>query len=248
MTARVLIPLIAASLLASAPAAFAWEPDVDGAIRTAERRAGKVSFAVRTPDERWGWRARRSVPAASVLKAMLLVAYLNDPRVRDRDLRPRDRRLLAPMVRRSDNATATSVLVYVGRRGMERLARRAGMRRFELETGIWGNSRIDAADQARFFLSIDRRIVPRHRAYAMRLLRTITPSQRWGIGLIPLPGWTKHFKSGWGSATGAVEHQVMLLQRDTERVAIAVMITNSPSHAYAKRTLRLVLARLTRGL
>jgi hypothetical protein len=36
------------------------------------------------------------------------------------------------------------------------------------------------ADQTRFFLHIDRRIPVRHRRYAMRLLRSIVPSQRWG--------------------------------------------------------------------
>src|SRR5689334_24328959 len=108
---------------------------------------------------------------------MLLVAYLRRHDVRHRDLRPSERRLLGPMIRRSDNAAATAVMGIVGAGGLRRLAHRVGMRRFTPVTGIWGNSSIDAADQTRFFLHIDRLVPPRHRAYAMRLLAGITPSQ-----------------------------------------------------------------------
>ena len=48
-------------------------------------------------------------------------------------------------------------------------------------TRPWGLSTIDVADQTRFFLHIDRRVPRRHRRYAMRLLGSIVPSQRWGI-------------------------------------------------------------------
>jgi hypothetical protein len=78
----------------------------------------------------------------------------------------------------------------------------------------------------------------------MRLLQTIVPSQRWGIGEVAPPGWTLWFKGGWGSGTGAVDHQVALLQRGQERVAVAVLSTNQRSHRYGKVTLRGVFARL----
>jgi hypothetical protein len=229
-------------------AAALWAPHVGAAVHYAHARAGSVSFAVRADGRAYGHRPRRTVPSASVLKAMLLVAYLDDPRVRGRSLRRADRALLAPMIQRSDNAAASRVLGFDGARGVYRVARAARMRRFRLDPAVWGESRIDAVDQARFFAHIDARVVTRHRAYALHLLRTVTPSQRWGIGRVPLPGWTKYFKGGWGSGTGAVEHQAVLLRRGAERVAVAVLITDSPSHAYAKRTLHIVFARLLRGL
>jgi len=37
---------------------------------------GTISFSVRLGGRQWGWRERRAVPTASVLKALLLVAYL----------------------------------------------------------------------------------------------------------------------------------------------------------------------------
>ena len=50
----------------------------------AAQRAGAVSFSVRTERRVWGRDAGRAVPSASVLKAMLLVAYLRRAGVRDR--------------------------------------------------------------------------------------------------------------------------------------------------------------------
>jgi hypothetical protein len=230
------------------PPGKTWQPDVRGAIAYARKRAGNVSFAVRTAHRLWGWRPSRTVPSASVLKAMLLVAYLDDPRVRNRRLTAADHRLIDPMVQRSDNTAATRVLGFVGPAGVYGVAARAGMRKFRLDPTIWGLSRIDAIDQTRFFLHIDSHVVLRHRATAMHLLATVTPSQRWGIGELRLPGWQLYFKGGWGSGTGAVEHQVALLRHGSIRVSVAVLITTSPSHAYAKRTLRGVFAILLRGV
>ena len=69
---------------------------------------------MRTEHRQWGWRVTRTVPSASVLKAMLLVAYLDDRRVRGRPLDAADRRLIDPMIERSDNEAATRVLGFVG--------------------------------------------------------------------------------------------------------------------------------------
>jgi beta-lactamase class A len=235
-------PLCSAQALAAA----AWQPGVRAAIAYAHTRAGDVSFAVRTQHREWGWRVTRTVPSASVLKAMLLVAYLDDARVRNRALGARDHALIDPMIERSDNTAATRVLQFVGARGVYGVAERAGMRRFSLDPAVWGLSRIDAADQARFFLHLDSHVVTRHRAAAMHLLASVTPSQRWGIGRLRLPGWQLYFKGGWGAGTGEVEHQVALLRHGTTRVTLAVLITSSPSHAYAKQTLQGVFARLLR--
>ena len=49
--------------------------------------------------------------------------------------------------------------------------------------------------------------MPRHRAYAMRLLASITPSQRWGIGEVAPKGWKLYFKGGWGYGTGLMDHE-----------------------------------------
>jgi hypothetical protein len=244
-----LVALFAMSALAMpALAGAAWSPHVHDAASWAAKRHGVVAFAVDTPTGSWGYRARRTYPSASVLKPMLLVAYLRQRSVRHRWLRRSERRLLSPMIRRSDNAAASAVLGRVGAGGLRRLARRAGMRRFRPVTGVWGLSRIDAEDQARFFLRIDSLVPPRHRDYAMRLLAAIVPSQRWGIARVSPPGWRLYFKGGWGSGTGWVDHQVALLVRGEERVSVAILTQFDGTHAYGKQTLRGVARRLLRGL
>src|SRR5215207_3576827 len=250
------LALILLLLLLDGPVAEAasppgdWVPGVASATRYAQSRRGNISFAVRFPGGRlYGYRTQRSAPSASVLKAMLMVAFLNRRDVRARELTRGDLGLLTPMIRRSDNRTAYRVRVLVGTGGLYRVARRVGMRRFAAAAaGAWGMSRVTAADQTRFFLELERFVVPRHRATALRLLRTITPSQRWGIGQVTPKGWTAYFKGGWGSGTGAIDNQVVLLTRGNQRISAAVLTTADGSHAYGKATLRGVFKRLLSGL
>jgi hypothetical protein len=236
-----------AFLFSGIAASASWQPDMREARSYATTRLGEVSFAVRTEGRLYGVAPWRTVPAASVLKAMLLVAYLREPDVRRRGLRHRDLALLTPMVRWSDNACASRVRDIVGNGALVRLARRVGMRYFT-PAAIWGLSRIDAADQTRFFLHLERFVPRRHRRTVLRLLRTVVPSQRWGIARARPRGWALYFKGGWGSGSGAVDHQVALLRRGRRRLSLAIMTTGSPSHDYAKETLRGVAARLVRGL
>lgn len=91
---------------------------------------------------------------------------------------------------------------------------------------------------------VERYIPERHDGYARYLLSHIVEWQRWGIGKVRHPNWRYFFKGGWGSGTGAVCHQVAFIERGGLRIGAAVMITDSPSHAYAKETLRGVFRRL----
>jgi hypothetical protein len=223
-----------------------WRPGVAVARRYARHRAGKVAFA--TIDQRGrfrGYRVRDTAPAASVFKVMLLAAFL---RMRDhRGLLSHDRRLLAPMIRRSDSVAATVVRNVVGVRRIERLARAAGMRDFRYNP-VWGLSRTSPRDQVRFIFHLQRLIPKRHRAYGRWLLSHVVRSQRWGIGRVVPPGWKLFLKGGWGSGSGRVDHQVALLKHGRRRVGLAIFTEFSPSHAYGKRTLRGVARRLLAGL
>jgi hypothetical protein len=210
-------------------------------------RHGSIAFAVRTATAGFGWRERRTFPSASVLKAMLLVAYLDEHAVRHRDLRPRERALLAPMIRRSDNYAAEVVRDMVGPRRIRRLARVAGMRDFDYNP-IWGLSRSSPRDQVRFMYHLQRYIPKRRRPYARFLLSHVVGWQRWGIGRVVPEGWRLFLKGGWGSGTGLVDHQVALLKHRRKRVALAIYTEFQPDHAYGKKTLRGVAARLLGGL
>ena len=245
--AAVLVFATAAVVAVPTPAlaGTTWGPRIGRARTYAESRSGSVSFAVvNTDGTLTGYRMRTRVPAASVLKVMFLAAYLRHGSVRDRRLRESDRDLLRPMIIRSDNYAASRIADMVGPRAMYRLAARADMEDFSY-TRPWGMSRTSARDQARFMFRLRRYIPDRHEDYGLGLLTRIVDSQRWGIGRVETPGWRKHFKGGWGSGSGAVDHQVVrLADRPGYRMGMAVMTTSSPSHDYGKDTLRGVFRRL----
>ncbi len=225
-----------------------WKPRVKAAQRYAKQRAGDVRFAVIGP--RGGVKgldAKRTAPTASLLKAMLLVAYLRQDSVRHRSLGPDDRGLLRPMIRSSDNAAASAVNAIIGSR-IYRVAGAAHMRDFHWQPDPWGTSRSSPRDQARFFYRLRRLVPRRHRNFALRQLGHIVPGQRWGVGRVPHRGWRLYFKGGWGSGTGWVDHQAALLRRGKRRIGLAIFTESNPSHAYGKQTLRGVARRLLRGL
>ena len=238
------VALVAALWPATAQAEK-WRPDIAGAAKYADGRRGEITFAVRTDERLLGRGLDTQVPSASVFKALLLTTYLRQ--AADRPLTASDKALLAPMIRRSDNVAATRIRDIVGNAAIMRLARRAGMTRFVIAQ-VWGLSRITARDQTKYFLHIDALMPKRHRRYGMHLLRTITPSQRWGMGRVIPDGWRLYFKGGWGSGTGAVDHQVGLLRRGPYRVAVAILTVNDGSHAYGKATLEGMARRLFAGL
>jgi beta-lactamase class A len=224
-----------------------WRPHMLAAIGYTDTRTRDVAFAVRTEDRFYGYRPDHVEWSASVVKAMLMVAYLDGPSVRGRALTSADRSILTPMITESDNDAAQEVFDTVGQGALRALAARVGMTHFATSP-VWGETQITAADQTRFFLHIDTYVVARHRAYAMSLLAGIIPSQRWGLGEVAPKGWKLYFKGGWGYGTGLLDHQVVLLVRGCARISIAVMTMYDGSHAYGKDTLKGIFARLLRGL
>ncbi len=226
----------------------AWHPHVGTAKRYAANRAGTVHFAVKGLDGRMrGDNASATAPMASTFKVLLLLTYLRQHSVRHRPLDDSERDLLGPMIRISDSVAATRVRDIVGVAAIERLAHDAHLQDFTYNS-VWGLSRDSSRDQVRLMYHLERYIPKRHRHYALDLLRTITPSQRWGVGQVHLGHWKLFFKGGWGSGSGAVDHQVALIKARGERVSLAILTENDGTHDYGKETLQGVAKRLLRGL
>ena len=189
-----------------------------------------------------GWEVDRTFPSASVVKAMLLVAYLNRPARRNAPLRAEDRRLLSPMIRRSANRPAQVLYRLIGDSGLRRLADRAGMQRFSSshvrfgwEWG-WGASEITAADQARFFVRILDFTPPRHRAYVRRLLTTIVWHQSWGIPDVVGGRWTTLFKGGWAPSAPdrVVVNQVARIEAPRGAIGLAILTNDDPTYEHGR--------------
>jgi len=221
--------------------AYPWNKRVGSAAKFARSRRGRVSWAVVSPDGRVrGSHVHRRHSSASVVKAMLLVAYLR--RVPNRGLTRRERALLRPMIVSSSNRAATRVHRVVGNRGLRRLARRVRMRDFATAGASWGGTQISPFDQTRFFFRIDSFVPRRHRAYARGLLSGIVGPQRWGVPPATPRGWRIFFKGGWVPPHRV--NQVALLERGRTRIAIAVFNQGTPSQRYGERTIEGVARRL----
>jgi beta-lactamase class A len=245
---RAIAALLLLSLVSAAPAGaqekrpYPWDKRAATAEKFARNRVGWVDWAVVTPDGRVrgaGIHARHR--SASVVKAMLLVAYLNHGDVPGRSLRSSEKAFLRPMIIRSDNDAATHTRNIVGNAGLLTLARRVGMKDFATSPS-WGSTQISPYDQTRFFYRLDSFIPRRHRGYARALLSNIIGSQRWGLPPAVPSGWRIYFKGGW--LPPRVVNQVGLLERGDRHIAIAVFTSGDPSFGYGQKSIRGVAARL----
>jgi beta-lactamase class A len=211
-------------------------------------RAGVTSFAAIDSRGRIsGAHTHRRFLSASVVKAMLLVAYLEKLHAEHRGLSSADKAILEPMIHVSDNNAATAIWQRVGDHGLRRLAHAAGMKDFSI-SGFWLTTMISAADQARYFYEMDDLLPREFRHYARILLSHITGSQSWGIPAAARPrGWRVYFKGGWLPFSAHLVNQVARLERPRNRVAIAVLTEGDPSMGYGEQSIQGVARRLLRG-
>lgn len=229
-----------------APAGYPRAGAVHAARRYLAGRSGHTAFAVLDSQGRLsGAHLHRTFVSASVVKAMLLVAYLRMLAAEGRGLGPGDRAILVPMIEVSDNDAAAATWYRVGEPRVYALARRARMTDFSV-SGYWANAQISAADQARFFFRMERTVPRRFRPFARHLLSHIVDYESWGIPAVARPrGWRTYFKGGWRSTErGQLVHQAARLQRPKARLAIAVLTDGDPSMAYGIETIEGVSRRL----
>ena len=232
---------------APSPDRYPWHERVVAAERFADGRAGTISFAVVDEGGRLrGDHVDRLHNSASVVKVMFMVALLRQPDVRHDALTSAEKRLLGPMIKRSDNQAADAVYNRVGEPALYRLAKDAGMSRFTTQP-TWGLSTITAQEQVRFFHRLERFVPKRHRGYAMNLLTKIVASQRWGIPPAAPEGWRLHFKGGWSGRPSWRVNQVMLLRKPPRRFSVAILTSEQPSKEYGQDSIEGVARQLLRG-
>ncbi|HEY4895592.1 MAG TPA: serine hydrolase [Solirubrobacteraceae bacterium] len=212
-----------------------------GAIAAArsylDGRSGRTSFAVVDSKGRLdGTRLREHFETASVVKVMMLTAFLQMRSAQDRPVSSADNALLYPMIHISDNEAASAVFNIVGSDAVSRVARESGMSDYAPGVGWWAYTQTSAADQARFFFELDRLIPRRFYAYARGLMAGIEPSQSWGVPPVARPGWQVFFKTGALPSQGLF-NEVARLERGGVTFTIAVFTDGDPSMAYGEQTI-----------
>jgi hypothetical protein len=185
---------------------------------------------------------------ASVVKAMLLVAYLRRLNAHgQRRVDPYSNSFLYPMIHVSDNNAATQCWSIVGDTGLYAVAGAAHMTDFSI-SGLWGTALLSPADQARFFFEMDSLIPKEFVGYARFLLSTIEPSQSWAIPAVARPlGYKVFFKDG-SEPVGSAQlvHQVARLEGHGRTFAMAVMTDGDPTMQYGIDTIGGVTSALLR--
>jgi hypothetical protein len=210
-------------------------------------QAGRTAFAVVDSEGRMsGVHEHWTFVSASVVKAMLLVAYLRRLDARGQhSVDSFSNSFLYPMIHVSDNSAATQTWSIVGDGGLYAVAHAAGMTDFSI-VGIWARAQISAADQAKFFFEMDSLIPHEFVGYARFLLSTIAGFESWGIPAVARPaGYNVFFKGGWrGTGLGQLVHQVGRLEGHHRTFSIAVMTDGDPSMGYGIGTIQGVTGKL----
>ncbi len=224
--------------------AYPSQAAIAAAVRYLDERAGRTSLAVLDSDGRLsGTRMYSRFQSASVVKVMFLTAFLQLLQRDERPVSALDNSLLYPMIHESNNEDASAVLERVGAAAVARIAREADMHDYAPGVGWWAYTQTSAADQARFFIAIERLIPARFWPYARGLLDGIEAEQSWGIPEVARPRWQVFFKTGALPSEGLF-NEVARLERPGVTFTVAVFSTGDPSQAYGEETMRGVGARL----
>lgn len=213
---------------AAQPPGETWQQRAAAAARVASDGPGAVSFVVLDGDGREvaSLNPENRVPAASTIKALILAAYLRQPGVADRDLRPTEAAAMERMITASSNTDATQLLRKVGWDDIRELALDAGITEgFTPDTQSWGLSQVTARSLATFFSELPALLPQRHRAFATGLFAKIIPAQQWGMPNATPDGWSSYSKAGWISS---VVNQVGAFVRGREEFTVAITIEGDP--------------------
>ncbi len=215
---------------------------IAAAVRYLDGRAGRTSLAVMdSAGELGGIHLREHFETASVVKVMMLVAFLQMRSAEHRGLDEADRSLLYPMIHISDNEAASAVYGIVGEPAVARVARESHMEDYAPGIGWWAYTQTSAADQARFFFALPHLIPAQFYPYARGLLAGIEPSQSWGVPPVARPAWQVFFKTGALPEEGLF-NEVARVERGDVTFTVAVFTDGDPSMSYGEQTIEGVAA------
>ena len=232
---------------ASLPVGFPSPAAIARAERYLNSRGGHTALAVVDTEGRMsGVRTNDQFITGSVVKAMLLVAYLRRLDANGQHyVDSNSNNILYPMIHVSDNNAATQCWNIVGNSGLYAVAKVAGMTHFSVDTsaswgGEWGAALLTAHDQAKFFFEMDSLIPKEFVGYARNLLSNIAGYEAWGIPTVARPlGYTVFFKGGWRPSPDTyLVHQIARLEKDGHRFSIAIMTDGDADMQYGIDTIQ----------
>lgn len=227
----------ATASLCSSPAHPALAAQLNRDIRSA--LAGRSdSVGISVWDARTGtycgYNSHQHYDSASAVKATIMAVVLRRAQEQHRGLTSWESSNLRLMITQSDNNAASNLWTSVGRTRFSAYLRYAGMTSTVPGPGnYWGLTQLTARDEVRLldtFTDNHTVLISYWRAYALRLMSQVTPSQRWGApyGAPHGPlvsnknGWLPRATRGWrvntiGAITGSGRDYRMAILSDNNR-------------------------------
>lgn len=191
---------------------------------------------------------------ASITKAMLLVAYLQQ--VGSGSLSSQAQSELTNMIENSDDASANWIYSQLNNpvQAVNAVAASAGMTGFQLDSSddsayVLGQSKITANDFAQFFAKIDTMFPAAQKTFALNLLSHLSATEQVGLLQVGLPG-TVYSKEGWkpedtglGGAPYVVNQAAQFSSGGTT-YGVAVTVSGTTDQATGEAIIKNVVAAL----
>jgi hypothetical protein len=234
---------LAAKVSRDIKAALAGRSSTVG-VYVADRKTGVVC----------SYDASRHFDSASVVKATIMGAVLRRAQDEHRGLTSWESSNLHRMITESDNTAATNLWNSVGRTRFKDYLKLAGMTTTVPGSGgYWGLTQIDARDEVRLLNTFDDNhavLTAGWRAYALKLMSEVIPSERWGVPYGAPKGSLVSNKNGWlPRATRAWRvHSIGAVTGDGRDYQMAVLSDRDRTMQYGIDTIERITKVVNRDL
>jgi hypothetical protein len=226
-------------------------------IQTARRgRVSTVAVRVDAPEAGLSCSLNGSLhfDSASVVKATILGALLRKAQDQHRYLSATEAARARAMITLSDNGAASALWAEVGHGYLQHFLNLAGMRHTFLGPGgFWGLTQITASDEVlllRLFRDSNSVLHTSSRNYALGLMASVIPAQRWGVAAGAPTGFTAHIKNGWlPRATHQWRvHSIGIFTGRGAGYSIVVLTQDDPTMGYGIATIEAIARVIHRDL
>ncbi|MCX4784239.1 serine hydrolase [Streptomyces sp. NBC_01264] len=219
-------------------------------------RKSTVSFTVWDKESGLSCAFRPNVhyDAASIVKVTIMTATLLRAQEEQRPLATWEESSLKSMITQSDNQAATDLYTSLGAPFIQYTLRRSGMNDTTLDPeGNWGLTQVTAHDEMRQLdvYTVNGAVLsPQNKAYGLRLMSEVEPSQRWGTPFGAPPGVKVHVKNGWLQRVtrGWRVHSLGIFTEPGDLYQMAVLTDEDPTMSYGIGTIQRIAWHVNRDL
>jgi beta-lactamase class A len=231
--------------------------DLASDIRAARRgRASTVALWVNDPvnDLTCSLSGTAHFDSASVVKVLILGALLRKAEDKHRYLTSTEMTEAHAMITRSDNNAASALWAELGYSYLRHFLALAGMTQTSLGADdYWGLTQITAHDETlllQLLLTSNSVLDASARSYALHLMATVIPSQRWGVPAGAPESVTVHVKNGWlpRATHGWRIHSVGAFTWPEGWYTIVVLTQDNPTMDYGVTTIERIAEAVNQDL